>query len=127
MLFIDNSSVIRQKGESQNGCCKITKHTKFSEKRTFLTTWYVHSCAYQEARNVRFSENLAYLFSCYTRFEIRPFALLPTNYEFFCCNIEFALLEDGNLIMSEVINRNYPRNCCSCNKEQKRLIFKLKV
>ena len=28
------SSVIRQKGESQNGCFKKTKHAKFSEKRT---------------------------------------------------------------------------------------------
>ena len=34
--FIDNSSVIRQKGESQNGSFKKTKHTKFSEKWTFL-------------------------------------------------------------------------------------------
>ena len=31
------SSVIRQKGESQNGCFKKTKHAKFSEKRAFLT------------------------------------------------------------------------------------------
>ena len=30
-------SVIRQKSESQNGCFKIKKHVKFSEKRTFLT------------------------------------------------------------------------------------------
>ena len=36
----DLSSVIRQKGESQNGCFKKTKHAKFSEKRTFLTPWY---------------------------------------------------------------------------------------
>ena len=35
-------SVIRQKGESQNGCLKKTKHAKFSEKRTFLTPWYAH-------------------------------------------------------------------------------------
>ena len=33
----DTSSVIGQKGESQNGCFKKTKHDKFSEKRTFLT------------------------------------------------------------------------------------------
>ena len=32
-----SSSVIRQKGEPQNGCFKKTKHAKFSEKRTFLT------------------------------------------------------------------------------------------
>ena len=31
------SSVIRQKGESQNGAFKKTKYDKFSEKRTFLT------------------------------------------------------------------------------------------
>ena len=31
------SSVKRQKGECQNGCFKKTKHTKFSEKRAFLT------------------------------------------------------------------------------------------
>ena len=34
------SSVIRQKDEFQNECFKKTKHTKFSEKRTFLTPWY---------------------------------------------------------------------------------------
>ena len=34
------SSVIRQKGESQNRSSKKTKHAKFSEKRTFLTSWY---------------------------------------------------------------------------------------
>ena len=31
------SSVIRQKGESQNGGNKKAEHTKFSEKQTFLT------------------------------------------------------------------------------------------
>ena len=49
-----NSSVIRQKSKSQKGCFKKTKHTKFSEKQTFLTD----SCAYQGVRNVRFLENL---------------------------------------------------------------------
>ena len=37
-----NSSLIRRKGESQNGRFKKRKHAKFSEKRTFLTTWYAH-------------------------------------------------------------------------------------
>ena len=40
--IIHKSSVIRQKGESQNGCYKKTKHAKFSEKQTFLTPWYAH-------------------------------------------------------------------------------------
>ena len=36
------TSVIRQQGESQNGCFKKTKHAKFSKKRTFFTPWYAH-------------------------------------------------------------------------------------
>ena len=36
------SSVIRQRYESQNECFKKIKHAKFSEKRTFLTPWYVY-------------------------------------------------------------------------------------
>ena len=39
----DNSSVIRQKSESQNGYYKKTKHTKFSEKWTFLPP-DTHTC-----------------------------------------------------------------------------------
>ena len=41
---LDNSPVIRQKGESQNGCFKKAKHAKISEKQTFLTPWYAHVC-----------------------------------------------------------------------------------
>ena len=53
------SSVIRQKGESQNGCFKKTKHTKYSKKRTYLNPCYAHI----------------------TGFEILPFAFLPTIYK----------------------------------------------
>ena len=35
--FNYSTSVIRQKGESQNGCFKKVKHAELSEKRTFLT------------------------------------------------------------------------------------------
>ena len=52
------SSVIRQKGESQNGCFK-KKHAKFCKKTNIscpLIRRYI--CAYQGVRNVRFSENL---------------------------------------------------------------------
>ena len=31
-----------KKGESQNGCFKKPKQTKFFEKRTFFTPWYTH-------------------------------------------------------------------------------------
>ena len=54
------SSVIRQKGEPQNEGNKKIKQAKFSKKRTFLTPRYAH------------------VHSCYLRFEIRSFALLPT-------------------------------------------------
>ena len=36
------TSVIMQKGESQNGWYKKTKHAAFFEKRTFLIPWYAH-------------------------------------------------------------------------------------
>ena len=60
-LNLTKSSVISQKDQSQNGCFKKTKRTKFSEKRTLLAPWYanVRTCAYQGVGNVRFSENLA--------------------------------------------------------------------
>ena len=39
LKFIDchKASVIKQNGESQNGCFKKTKHAKFSGKQTFRT------------------------------------------------------------------------------------------
>ena len=56
------------------------QHAKFSEKRTFPTSWYVHA-------RVRIMGSEMFvcwkiwraLFSWTTRFEIRPFALLSTN------------------------------------------------
>ena len=36
------SSVTREKDEPQNGGNKRAKHAEFSEKRTFLTSWYEH-------------------------------------------------------------------------------------
>ena len=52
----DGDENLRQKGESQNRCFKKTKHVKFSEKTNISNP------------QIR------------TRFEIRPFALLPTIY-----------------------------------------------
>ena len=68
-------SVIRKKGESQNGCFKKTKHAKFSEKRTFLTPWYAHV----HPKCLFFGKFGVFFFSWNTRFEIRPLALLPTK------------------------------------------------
>ena len=41
LISSSHSSVIRPKSESQNGGNKKTKHAKFSEKRTLLTSSYV--------------------------------------------------------------------------------------
>ena len=87
-----NSSVIRQKGEPQNGCFEKKKHAKFSQKRTFLTAWYGHTkrsyilkqtcsfqllvCAYQGVRNVRFSENLEWFFFLKHPIWDSPFCLI---------------------------------------------------
>ena len=75
---ISSFSVITQKGESQNECFKKTKNAKFSEKRTFLTTWYAHvrTCAYLGVRNVRFSENLAWFVFLKHPFWHLPFCLI---------------------------------------------------
>ena len=51
----NKSSVIRQKGESQNGCFKKTKHVKFSEKTNISNPLIrTPTCAYQGVRNFRF-------------------------------------------------------------------------
>ena len=58
-----------------------TKHTKFSEKRTFLTPWYAHvRVRIRRQEMFVFRKIWRALFSCNARFEIRPFDLLPTIY-----------------------------------------------
>ena len=53
-------SVIRQKGDSQNGGKKKAKHAKFFEKWTFLTPLIrTRMGTYQGVRDVRFLGNLA--------------------------------------------------------------------
>ena len=43
-IIIDtNTSVVGQKGESENGCYKKTKHAIFSEKRIFLNPRYAQA------------------------------------------------------------------------------------
>ena len=71
------SSVIRQKGESQNGYFKKLKHAKFSEKQTFYT------CEYQQLRNVCFSENLACFVFVKHPFWDSPFCLITEEMESF--------------------------------------------
>ena len=69
------SSVIRQKSKSQNGCFNKKKHAKFSEKRTFLTPWYIN-VHIRGVRNIRFSENLACFVFLKHSFWDSPFCLI---------------------------------------------------
>ena len=72
----NNSSVIRQKGESQNRCVKKTKHAKFSEKRT-ISYPLIRTC-------IHFSENLVCFVFLRHPFWDSPFCLitdeLPKSY-----------------------------------------------
>ena len=54
---IKNTSVIRRKGESQNGCFKKTKPDKFSKKRIYLIPWYTNVRIW--GKSIRFLENLS--------------------------------------------------------------------
>ena len=77
MAFIEGN---KTKGESQNGCFKKTK-AKFSKKMNiYYSLIRISTCAYQGVRNVLSRKIWRALFSWKTRFEIRPFALLPTIY-----------------------------------------------
>ena len=78
------SSVIWEKGESQNGCYKKRKHTIFSEKQTLVTPWYAHvRVCIREKKILVFREILCALVFCNTRFEICPFALLSMKFALF--------------------------------------------
>ena len=76
-LFHFYLSVIRSKGESQNGCFKKTKHVKFFEKQIFFTPLIRTR---RGLKSVRFLENL----TCFVFLE-RTLTLLPTYWEMLRC------------------------------------------
>ena len=83
-------SVIWQKGESQNGGNKNTKHAKFSQKRTFFAHWYAHVLSfYYMSPFLKFSVTIKsfryYGQSCYfpTTFSI--------HFNFFNCEERYIL------------------------------------
>ena len=69
-----SSSVIRQKGESQNGCFKKTKPIKFSEKRTFLAP-DTHTVCVSRGKKCSFFGKFDVLYFLET--PVLRFALLP--------------------------------------------------
>ena len=102
------SSVIRQNGESRNGCNKKGKHTKFSKQRTFLTHWYAH------VRNVRFSENLVYFAFLLPPFWDSPFCVINDNLFNF---------NNKNTIMIFILSSpSYNKNISAANNKDRRNI-----
>ena len=77
-LNLHSKSLIRrQKGESQNGGKMKTKQAKFSKNTNIFDPLIgTRSFAYQSLTDVW--KILRALFSCYFRFVICSFALLPT-------------------------------------------------
>ena len=57
---------------------RVFQENKACQTNISYTLIPTRTCAYQGLKNVCISENLAAFFSWNTRFEIRPFALLPT-------------------------------------------------
>ena len=74
-IIIENSSVIRQKGESQNGGYTKTKHWIFQKTIIFYPLIHKYVCI-SGGKKFFFIGIPKFLF---IRFEIRPFALLLTN------------------------------------------------
>ena len=71
-----HSSVMRQKGESQNGCFKKTKHAKYSEKRTFLAPFNIsYVRVLSGGKKCSFFGKFVVL--CFFETPILRFALLP--------------------------------------------------
>ena len=70
-----HTSVIRQKGESQNRGNKKAKHAKFSEKRTFLTPWYAYVRVRVRGKKCLFFRKFGGL--CLLVTSVLRFALLP--------------------------------------------------
>ena len=101
-IFSLNSSVIRQKGESESGCFKKTKHAKFSENRTFLTPWYAHVRVRIGVRNARFSENLACFVFLKHPFWDSLFCLITDKLTLYCYHLYFGVIHQSNQVLLNV-------------------------
>ena len=70
-----NSSVIRQKGESQNGCFKKAKHAKFQKHKHFLLPDTHTRVCVSRGKECLFFGNVGVL--CFLETPVLSFALLP--------------------------------------------------
>ena len=94
------SSVIRQKGESQNGCFKKNKARQIFRKTNISYPQIrTRTCAYPGVRNVRFSENLA----CFDFFK-HPF--WDSHFCLITDELPFSLFASRQFSIS-IANTNY--------------------
>ena len=77
----NKSSVIRQKGKSQNGCFKKTKRQIFRKTNISYPLIRKRMCAYQGVKNVRFLEKLASFVFLKHPFWVSSFYLITNELE----------------------------------------------
>ena len=93
------SSVIRQKGESQNGCFKKDKaRQNFRKTNISYPLTRTRTCAYQGVRNVCFSEILVCFAFLKHPFCDLPFCLIPDEVRF----LEIIIVLPGNSFFYDV-------------------------
>ena len=74
-----NSSIITQKGESQNGCLKKTARQIFQKTNMSYPVMGIRTCACQGVRNICFLENLACFIFLKHPFWDLPFCLITNE------------------------------------------------
>ena len=100
LVFFSNiSSVIMQKGDSQNGCFKKTKHAKFSKK---------HTSAYQGVRNVCFSKNMTCFVFLKHPFWYSPFCFISDDLDNLWQKSCLYVSKKGNLKYSLTLSVSIP-------------------
>ena len=102
-MWFDKSLVVREKGESQNGCYKKTNHVKISEKWTFLpldTHTWVYVTGGKKCLFFRKFGMLCFLVTPVLRFILLPYCRWNTVFHKFV----IFLYEDHDAFMRQ--NRN---------------------
>ena len=96
---------VSQKRESQNGCYKKKSPPDFPKNEHILSPGK-HTCVRIRRKEMfLFRKIWRVFFSCNTRFEIRPFAVLPTSKELVFPDLAithwYALREKLNMILKK--------------------------
>ena len=91
----NSSSVIRQNGESQNGCFEKTKHAKFSENSTCLTPLYAHArvrIGFKKCLFFRKFGKLCFLLTADLKFSLLPYYRRVNGFKSTSTSLQFIML-----------------------------------